>query len=144
MVKVTGRIDTGAGAGAVTGEARRYQQAFISYASQDRDHVLDRVAMLPAVGVRYFQDVFDLQPGEQWLPRIHAWIDQSDVFLLFWSHHARQSEWVETEWRYALTRKDDGFIRPIAIEGPPIPEPPRELAHLHFGDRARYFVRRLG
>jgi hypothetical protein len=40
--------------------ARRYQAAFISYASKDRDKVLERVQMLPLVGVRYFQDLLNL------------------------------------------------------------------------------------
>jgi len=33
------------------------------------------------------------------------------------------------------------FIRPVIIEGPPPPEPPEQLRHLHFADRALYLMR---
>jgi hypothetical protein len=70
--------------------------------------------------------------------RIYQWIDTSDLFLLFWSNHAKRSDWVRKVWQRALTR--DNFIRPVIIEKPPIPEPPQELAHLHFSYRVRYFL----
>lgn len=126
------------------GEGKRYDLAFISYASQDRPEVLRRVPMLSAVGIRYFQDILSLEPGDEWHSQIHEWIDQSDVFLLFWSSHARSSKWVEDEWRHALKRPLKGFIRPVIIEGPPIPAPPQELAHLHFSDKTRYVLQRPG
>nr|WP_315860637.1 toll/interleukin-1 receptor domain-containing protein [Rhodopirellula sp. SM50] len=116
-----------------TGKATRFSQAFVSYARSDTPDVTKRVKLLEAVGIRYFQDVFSLKPGEQWLPRIYKAIDDSDVLLLFWSRAARASSWVEKEWRYGLETNGDGFIVPVAIEGPPIPEPPSELQQLHFG-----------
>lgn len=121
-------------------EAVRYTRAFISYASKDRPEVLCRVPMLSAVGIRFFTDVLSLEPGDEWLPKIYEWIDESNVFLLFWSSNAKRSEWVEKEWRHALARSAKGFIRPVVIEGPPTPEPPPELAHISFGGRERYFL----
>jgi len=52
---------------------------------------------------------------------------------------------VMEEVKYALGRKrDDEFappeIHPVIIEGPPVPQPPAELAHLHFNDRVIYFM----
>ena len=94
--------------------------------------------MLTAVGIRFAQDILSLEPGDKWLPTLLAWIEQSDVFLLFWSSNAKESEWVETEWRHALQLGRQGFIRPIVIEGPPIPEPPPELRDIHFGDKTLY------
>lgn len=127
-------------------EARRYRVAFISYSSENRDEVLRRVQLLSIVGIKYFQDVLSLEPGERWLKRIELGIDECDLFLLFWSSEAKQSEWVRQEVRYALARKgaDDMSppeIRPVVIEGPPIVEPWEELAHLHFNDRFLYFIR---
>ena len=122
------------------GEAHRYQHAFVSYASQDRPEVLQKVQMLQAVGIKFFQDILSLEPGDQWLSIIFKQIDESDVFLLFWSSNAKKSEWVRKEWQYALKREEKEFIRPVIIEGPPFPEPPAELAHIHFADKIRFFV----
>ena len=127
-------------------DARRYRFAFISYSSTDRAEVLRRVQLLSSVGIRYFQDLLSLEPGDRWLNRIELGIDQCDLFLLFWSSDAKGSEWVRQEVQYALARKagDDltpPEIRPVIIEGPPIVEPWEELAHLHFNDRLLYLLR---
>jgi len=61
--------------------------------------------------------------------------------FLFWSSAAKASEWVQKEWRYGLEKKGEDYIRPIIIEGPPPPEPPQELKHLHFADRLLYFIK---
>jgi len=127
--------------------ARRYRAAFISYASKDRDKVLQRVQVLPLVGVVYFQDLLNLDPGDRWLRRLELGIDECDLFLLFWSSEAKSSEWVRQEVRHALQRRggDDlapPEIKPVIIEGPPVVEPWEELAHLHFNDRVLYFMNR--
>jgi soluble cytochrome b562 len=122
------------------GRGRRYRKAFISYASKDREDVLKRVQMLRAVGIRYFQDVLDLDPGVRWERELYRYIDESDVLFLFWSTAAKESEWVRREWQYGLERKGEDFIRPVIIEGPPPPEPPPDLAHLHFADKVLYFI----
>lgn len=122
-------------------EAVRYRVAFVSYASKDRSEVLRRVQMLPMVGIQYFQDVIDLAPGDRWAQKLYERINDSDVMFLFWSSAARDSEWVEREWRYALEQKGEDFVRPIIIEGPPIIAPPPELSHLHFSDKILYFVK---
>jgi hypothetical protein len=72
-------------------------------------------------------------------------IDESDVFFLFWSTAAKQSEWVIKEVRYAIERRsgDDlgpPEIDPVIIEGPPPVAPPPELKDLHFNDRFLYFI----
>jgi len=128
-------------------EARRYRVAFVSYATQDRDEVLRRVQMLPLTGVRYFQDVLDLEPGEIWSTRLEQAIREADVFLLFWSSRAKESTWVRKEVDFALACQagDDRSppeIRPVIIEGPPVIAPWNDLAHLHFNDRVLYFMSR--
>jgi hypothetical protein len=140
-VKVVERSCPTDGRPEVCGESKRYNMAFISYASSDRSEVLKRVQMLSAVGISYFQDVLDLNPGELWARQLYRYIDDSDVLLLFWSSAARESEWVTKEWKYGLSQKGDEFIRPVVIEGPPCPLPPPELAHIHFSDRVLYFIR---
>jgi molecular chaperone DnaK len=132
---------------AVGEAARRYEMAFVSYASEDRTKVLERVQVLPVVGVRTFQDVLDLGPGERWENSLYRHIDESDIVLLFWSNAAKRSKWVRREVRYALDRKHgDVFappeIGPVIIEGPPVPRPWKELSELHFNDRIIYFMDR--
>jgi hypothetical protein len=124
---------------------RRYRRAFISYASQDRPEVLKRVQMLRLARIRYFQDVLKLEPGDRWERKLYLHIDKSDLFLLFWSTHAKESEWVLNEVRYAIKRKggDESAppqLIPVVLEGPPVPLPPKELAHLHFDDYLTYFM----
>jgi uncharacterized protein YjbI with pentapeptide repeats len=128
----------------VTEKAHRYKRAFISYASQDRREVLKRVQMLRLARIRYFHDVLKLEPGDRWERKLYLHIDKSDLFLLFWSTNAKASKWVLEEVRYAIKRKGGNELAPpklipVIIEGPPVPEPPQELAHLHFNDYLIYF-----
>lgn len=123
----------------------RYQMVFISYASADRDEVLKRVQMLKRFNVNFFQDVLNLEPGERWEQSLYKHIDQSDLFLLFWSSAAKNSNWVREEVKYALARRganeaEAPEIVPIVLEGPPVPEPLPELSHLHFNDQILHFV----
>ncbi len=123
-----------------SGNAMRYGLAFISYASEDRNEVMRRVQMLDAVGIRYFQDLLDLDPGDRWAQKLYQRIDESDVLFLFWSTAARNSRWVRREWKYCIEHKGEDFICPLMIEGPPFPPPPPELAHIHFGGKLQYFI----
>ncbi len=132
-------------ASAPTGNGRAYRKAFISYASEDRQEVLKRVQMLARLRIDFFQDVLALEPGTRWERELYRHIDESDLFLLFWSQSARQSRWVMEEVRYALRRKNGDEmaapeILPVLIEGPPPASPPEELAHLHFNDYFLYFI----
>lgn len=124
------------------GEAKRFNLAFISYCSKDRDEVLRRVQMLSLAGVPYVQDLLSLEPGDLFETKLLRWIDESDVMFLFWSDCAKKSSWVEKEWKYALENKNDDYILPVIIEGPPFPEPPVELKHLHWSDKILYFLSR--
>ena len=126
-------------------EAKRYRQAFTSYASADRAEVLRRVGILPHCGLHYFVDVMNLDPGARWEHALYRHIDECDVFFLFWSAAASESPWVRKEYLYALQRQhgDPLFppeICPVPIEGPPPVSPPEELKHLHFEDPALYFI----
>jgi len=129
----------------VSEAACRYKKAFVSYASADRSEVMKRVQLLERLKIDYFQDVLTLAPGERWEQALYRHIDECDLFLLFWSTHAKNSTWVLEEVRYALRRKggDDSSppeLVPVIIEGPPPVEPPDDLRHLHFNDRLVYFM----
>lgn len=128
------------------GALSRYRQAFISYASKDREKVLPRVQALAAARIKVFQDFSELEPGERWERGLYKHIDECDVFFLFWSQAARDSEWVRKEAEYARARQAGSEdsppeIIPIIIEGPPPPKPPPELDFLHFNDKYLYLMK---
>jgi len=107
--------------------------AFASYSSQDREFVIGRLQMLEAaVGLKAFFDVDSLRMGEDWEQRLIEEVPTKDKFLLFWSDHARKSEWVEREWRLALAKKGIDYILPVPLRPAP---PPKELRKLQFSDR---------
>ena len=125
--------------------ARRYRHAFLSYASPDRAEVLKRAQALKAVHVDFFKDLLSLEPGEIYPPRLYEEIDRCDLFLLFWSSHAKASRWVTDETDRALARrggKPDAppDIVPIVLEGPPVPAPPESWKDIHFNDWLRYVI----
>ena len=126
--------------------ARLTEFVFVSYASEDRSEVLRRVQGLKALGIQFFQDILSLSPGQRWAQELWRCIDQSDVFLLCWSSSASKSEWVRKEYLQANTtssRSPDNRprIAILPLEGPPPPDPPRELAHLHFSDDLLYALK---
>ena len=122
---------------------KRYERAFISYSRKDIDRVKDCARGLSTAKVRYRQDIWDIEPGDEFMPRLQEYIEESDLFLLFWSKAASRSKWVRKEVRHALHIKGDQLdappeIVPVTLEKNP-PRPWRELSHLSFPDERRYF-----
>jgi len=127
------------------GTGRRFEYAFMSYASGDRPEVLKYAYALKAARIGFFQDLLHIQAGTEWEMRLNQEIDKCDLFLLFWSAKAAASDWVLRETLRALQRQavsDDNLpeITPIILEGPPVPLPPDPLKHLHFNDALRYVI----
>lgn len=108
--------------------------AFASYASSDREEVLRRVQGIAAAGVDVFLDVLSLRAGDTWEEQLIKNIREKDAFYLFWSIAASKSQWVEREWRYALSEKGIDSIHPIPLNDPRDAPPPPELANRHFND----------
>lgn len=116
--------------------------AFVSYASQDRN----RVAMIiqgmkkarPDMDI--FFDVDSLRSGDDWEKALWREIDKRDVLFLCWSKYARDSKWVDAEWRYALKNKGADSIEPVPIDPPGSCPPPDELSRKHFNDKLLYII----
>ena len=116
--------------------------AFVSYASQDRN----RVAMIiqgmkkarPDMDI--FFEVDSLRSGDDWEKALWREIDKRDVLFLCWSKYARDSKWVDAEWRYAFKNKGPDSIEPVPIDPPGSCPPPDELSRKHFNDKLLYII----
>jgi TIR domain len=126
-------------------ECKRYRRVFFSYSSLDRARVLEIAQSYRILGVSFFQDILSLGPGQRWERGLYKEIDACDLFLLFWSYVSCRSEWVAKEAQYALERQRQTIdhkpdIVPFILDGPPPPEVPAFLSHLHFDDWMRYAI----
>ena len=118
-------------------ERKDIHSAFLSYASEDRGRVaaIKQGMRKTRPDIDLFFDVESLRSGDRWEEKIFQEIDKRDVLFLFWSQHAKDSVFVNKEWRYALEKKGINFIEPCPIEPPNICPPPVELNMMHFNDR---------
>lgn len=117
--------------------------AFVSYASQDRSRVAAIVQGMEKArpDLDVFFDVDTLRSGDDWEQALRREIQRRDVLFLCWSHFARDSQWVDAEWRYAFEQKGLGGIEPVPLEPPDVCPPPKELVGKHFNDRLLYIMR---
>ena len=116
--------------------------AFVSYANQDRSRVAAIIQGMKKArpDMDVFFDVDSLRSGEDWQRALRAEIERRDILFLCWSLSAKQSKWVEREWRYALENKGLSFIEPIPLDPPSVCPPPKELASKHFNDRDLHYM----
>jgi TIR domain len=131
------RVAAGEDTAAPPQRADRFRRIFASYAHADVE-VVDRLsAAVGVLGDEYIIDSRNLRSGEDWERRIKGFIEQADVFQLFWSSNALQSPNVLAECRHAISLDREGFIRPVVWEDP-FPQdvdrdlPPAPIRRLHF------------
>lgn len=112
---------------------RLYDSIFASY-SHDDAHIVERIEhACRALGLDYLRDVISLKSDQDWNDQLYEFIEQADIFQLFWSPAAAVSPHVEREWRHALQLHTDrrNFIRPVYWSQPIVSVPP-ELARIQF------------
>ncbi len=117
----------------ISASNKLYEAIFCSYSRQDTP-IIERVEKAyKALGLDYLRDVESLRSGQHWSDELLTLIDRADIFQLFWSPSAAESDYVRMEWEYALKRDRDkaNFIRPVYWVKP-IPSVPPELSHIHF------------
>lgn len=121
------------------------RKAFASYASADRDEVIGRIQGMQKImpDLNVFLDVVNLRSGVDWQKKIESIIPENDVFYLFWSKAAKESSFVEKEWKFALASKGIDFIDPVPLISPERVPPPEELAKKHFNDWILAYKRQL-
>ncbi len=83
-------------------------EVFISYSTRDLSRAKQVKALLERPGCTVFLAEYSVVTGEPLDATIIAAIQRCDVFILLWSHHARESEWVPQEIGFAK-----GHARPI-------------------------------
>lgn len=107
--------------------ASRYRKIFASYSHKDLQ-IVEQVERLARVfGDQYLRDWTHLRSGEVWDERLLEMIREADLFQLFWSHNAMESEYVRQECEYALSLNRPNFIRPTYWEDPLPQDPARDL-----------------
>jgi outer membrane biosynthesis protein TonB len=116
---------------ALTGAITRpvYQAIFCSYSHKDTQIVEKVEKAYKALGLTYLRDVTTLRSGQDWNDELMRLIDKADIFQLFWSESAAQSQFVRQEWEYALKMKRE--IRPVYWSQPMAPVPDA-LNAIHF------------
>ena len=124
-----------------TGEDRVEQRTlemisrvFASYSHKDESIVQACKAAYRALGIQLFVDKDDILSGQVWRDILRRSIADHDLFQLFWSLSAAESDEVANEWRLAkevAPSRTTDFIRPIYWTVP-MPEPPAPLKDLHF------------
>jgi hypothetical protein len=139
VADVTLRIRVDSTAGDSAQEASRgrvYGKVFPSYSHQDAVVVAQIAAAAQTLGHEYLRDVDQLRAGQDWQRELERYIEQADVFQLFWSPASMMSPHVHHEWDYALSLNRPDFVRPVYWQEPrpsaPPNLPPPELDRLHF------------
>ena len=129
----------------VNQQGRSYRQHFFSYAKEDRREVMKARRALKLANTEAFMDVLSMRAGEDWEHRLEEEIERRDVFVLFWSRHARASGWVIREAEYALkcAKRDPSNpqpkMQPYPLEPPDTAgDPPESLRELHLNDPDLY------
>jgi len=120
-----------------------HRSAFASYASEDRDKVLARVQGMKKIApdLDVFVDVLSLRSGDKWEKCLEEQVPTKDAFYLFWSLPASQSEWVEKEWKFALSCRGLDYIDPVPLQEPSEVPPPSELQSLHFASAYLSYIK---
>ncbi len=113
--------------------AKLYQAIFCSYSHRDTQIVARAERAYKALGLEYLRDVVSLKSGQEWDAELLNLISRADIFQLFWSSAAANSDYVRQEWQHALKLSGNraNFIRPVYWEEPQ-PPIPTELEHIHF------------
>ena len=95
-------------------------EVFVSYASQDRDRILDLVDRLDAAGVSVWIDQMSIEGASMWSQEIVAAIRNCKVLILAISENSADSENVVKE--VALASEGRKRILPVYLASAEIPE----------------------
>lgn len=109
--------------------------AFISYAKEDRERVLEVTRTLHENGIATWFDEDVLLPGDPWKRKVESAIESADYFLLFLSSTTvgsegyKNREFLLAQDRQSMQPQGKRFIIPILLDEC---APPRELKDMHW------------
>lgn len=112
---------------------RDTESMYISYSYLDKELVNSFLEVYRSLGLKINTAETSIMKGK-WKEQLKWLIEQSDIFVLFWSTSAMQSAGVAAEYKYALKfveQKGEHFFRPCYWETP-MPPLPEELKKFHF------------
>ncbi|MCX5008167.1 toll/interleukin-1 receptor domain-containing protein [Streptomyces sp. NBC_00638] len=90
---------------------------FMSHNHRDKTEVTPVAARLRLLGVNVWLDSWEIRPGDSIVGKVNEALGMVDTVAVFWSAHAAGSQWVNTEWETALTRRlSDRSVRVIPIK----------------------------
>ncbi len=86
---------------------------FISYSTRDLNRATNVKEMLEETGSKVFLAEYSVSPSEDLSSGIKTAIENCDLFILLWSTHARDSEWVPQE--IGIAKANDKPIMPVFL-----------------------------
>lgn len=103
----SGTVDAYAGQGPWVGKI------FLSYSSPDRTQTNGIRKLLQGMGHTVFHDHESISAGSKWRTYLATALEQSDCVALFWTKHARKSDWVREEYETFARMKPENPLIPI-------------------------------
>lgn len=89
-------------------------KVFISYSTDDFP-IVERVRrLLQSEDIEVFVAEYSVEPGERLTSKIEKGIRDSDLFVLLWSRHSKESEWVPQE--IGIAKSQGKPIIPVVLE----------------------------
>ena len=106
---------------------------FPSYAREDAAYLEEFEKVIKVFGDEYMSDVKKIRAGTVWSEEIKSLIDKADLFQLFWSRNAAESDYIPIEIDYARSLNRSGFIYPTICEedSPPPPASVSDIQTVH-------------
>lgn len=105
---------------------------FLSYSRDDEAQVRAIEKALEELGLKVWRDTEQIPAGESFIKRIETGLSQSGSVVLFVSHQALGSAWVQREWNVALTL--NMRIIPVRLDSSEVPLMLRPLEFVNFPD----------
>ncbi|MBV5327930.1 MAG: toll/interleukin-1 receptor domain-containing protein [Chlorobium sp.] len=97
---------------------------FISYNKRDKEAAMLLANAFEEFSEPVFYDEWDIRPGNSIIQGVEKGLCNSDIFIIIWSKHSSESEWVELEINtYLIRRLKDKTLRiiPIMLDNTPLP-----------------------
>ena len=94
---------------------------FISYSHKDAKLVSPIVQLIRSMrSDLVFQDTLSIKPGKPWESQLGDALQQSDVVIVFWCSHSKNSSEVKKEYEKAILENKD--VLPVLLDGSELPE----------------------